>query len=416
MKIANLRIAASPSDPEALRASIEMSYAGRRGADEVWWIEVPADLGESIATNGDPWLVAALPLAWTLGEPLEVALPVDGELLANLQPLQELWSRWFPHFEPVKIAADSTGGPRSPTGRGTAVFFSGGVDSTYNALHSDKNHRETIGDLIHIRGFDIPLENAEGLRQAERRVAGTARTLGKNLIFLRTNIRSTRLREANWERIVHAPLLAGIGHLLGPRYRRLLVGSARPSDLDTPLGSHPAVYPRLRTRGTETQIYAPQTEKTDKVAYLAAHPQVLQHLRVCWESESGGNCGRCTKCLYTMTALEVYGALRDCTAFPENVVDQKRLRGVYMGRKGHYFKDLRARASARGRADLVESLDAAFRRTERLDRWLGVGRVLELFKRWRLNPRARRLTESIRPFGWRVIRAVNRLLTSSLVL
>ena len=42
----------------------------------------------------------------------------------------------------------------------------------------------------------------------------------------------------------------------------------------------------------------------------------LQSLRVCWENRAGQyNCGRCEKCLRTMSNLRIAGALERCTTF-----------------------------------------------------------------------------------------------------
>ncbi|MCZ7529162.1 MAG: hypothetical protein M5U31_01740 [Acidimicrobiia bacterium] len=51
------------------------------------------------------------------------------------------------------------------------------------------------------------------------------------------------------------------------------------------------------------------TTRPDKLMYLAQEPDLLRQVKVCWAADTAGNCGRCPKCLLTMTVLDVLGAL-----------------------------------------------------------------------------------------------------------
>jgi hypothetical protein len=57
-----------------------------------------------------------------------------------------------------------------------------------------------------------------------------------------------------------------------------------------------------------------ELSRWEKTELVAAHQPALDSLFVCF---AGGhqNCGRCHKCLLTMTALEGVGALGRCTRF-----------------------------------------------------------------------------------------------------
>lgn len=412
MEASDLLIEPSPVDPAATRASIRVSYDYRGRRPERWWFELPNRLTDDILPTGDAWLAALLPLAWTLGEALVIGLTVSDRLLGGAHQIMQIWSQWYPRFRPIPISAESHPARTEHRGSRTVCFSSGGIDSTYTALHHDHHSDAPIDELAFIRGFDLRLGNEGALREAERRMAHIAAAIGKQLIFLSTNLRDTRLREANWERIAHAPVLAAAGLLLGRRYRRVLVGSAWPVDLDHPFGSHPEIFNRFSTASTQMEIYAADTKRAAKVVYLRDNRGALDHLRVCWEDRSGSNCGRCAKCLGAMIALDIYGLLEGCAAFPTDELDHRRIRGLYLGRKSYYFEELHEHAAERGRADIVASLEAAFQATEALNRWLLLDKLVPLFRQWRIHPRLRRLTHAIRPLAWRTLRGLLRLLTT----
>jgi hypothetical protein len=102
-------------------------YAGTPGEEELW-IAIPGPPPTG-GQSGNPWAVALLPLAMTLGEDLEIELPVCSTLRQNLGRLQALWRSWYPRLHDVRLRAplqpvrpDDVAGP-------TGLFYSGGVDS-----------------------------------------------------------------------------------------------------------------------------------------------------------------------------------------------------------------------------------------------------------------------------------------------
>lgn len=73
-----------------------------------------------------------------------------------------------------------------------------------------------------------------------------------------------------------------------------------------------------------------EASRADKVRMLAREPLALRHLRVCWEKDEGTyNCGRCEKCLRTMTSLHALGVLAECETFPR-VLDPQAVRRLVL--------------------------------------------------------------------------------------
>lgn len=413
MRVENLYLGPSPVDPGLTRASIEVDYRGRRAGRETWWVDVPGRVQRELTHAGDPWLAALLPLAFVLQQPLELRLPVDPQLLENADQILNIWARWYPRFGPIPLLAE-TGEPASSLDSGNvAAFFSAGIDSIHTVLHHDRIEPNPIDELIFIRGFDLRLRNQGGLREAQERVQSSATVLGKDLMVVTTNLRQTRLQEVDWLRLAHGPMLAAIGLLLGPRYQRLWIPSTKPLDLAEPFGSHPGVDPLFSTTQTVIDQYGASFTRTEKVAYLRQHPGELQHLRVCWEGESGANCGRCSKCLRTMTALEIFGLLEGCAAFPTRELDLDVLSKLYFPQQHRYvgyMEELMATADQLGRTDISHSIQAALSRSKWMYRWLGLGLIRWAQDRWRLQPRLRRLTRNIRPIVRKLARRIVRVL------
>jgi hypothetical protein len=60
-----------------------------------------------------------------------------------------------------------------------------------------------------------------------------------------------------------------------------------------------------------------EVTRYEKLELIAKSDFALAHLRVCWQAaeENPYNCGKCEKCLRTMTGLYLHGALSRCRTF-----------------------------------------------------------------------------------------------------
>ncbi|MFZ3037045.1 MAG: hypothetical protein WA112_07195, partial [Rugosibacter sp.] len=65
----------SPETPEYVRTAGEIAW-GQGNAFQLW-VDVPEAYAESLSDTGNPWLLAMLPMAASLGEDIELTLPVD---------------------------------------------------------------------------------------------------------------------------------------------------------------------------------------------------------------------------------------------------------------------------------------------------------------------------------------------------
>lgn len=256
---------------------------------------------------------------------------------------------------------------RLPQSRGNRVgaFFSGGVDSFCTAL----KYRDEITDLIHVTGFDLPLSKYPELHE---RVTTTAREvaaeLGKNLIEIRADIRPFCYEYVGWE-YYNGAALAGIALFLQDRFQAVhLPAGMSLKGLYDEMTPHPLIDPLFSTERTQIVSSGIETDRIDKVAYIADSDLAMSHLRVCWETPGGAyNCGACRKCLGTMTGLYLAGALGKCETFPDRVdPGQFRRISIPPGAPSVFAaENLRALEARGGDRRLARAVRAAMRRGER---------------------------------------------------
>jgi hypothetical protein len=412
VQVSNLQIEDSPRARDFLRCSVGVSYQSRLARRDVAWFEVPRGLANEVNHSGDPWLISLLPLATTLRESLTVDLPVDGQLLSNAQRLMGVWCTWYPELSPIELRAQSQADEAqamTEPGR-TALYFSGGVDSFYTLIHANQTGLEKINDLIYLHGFDIPIDDQPDFERGCQQLSNVADSFGMQLVPLATNLRRTRLQVASWSDLTFGCLLAGAGLMLAPRYRRILISSGLSPGHLVPHGSHPETDGLFSTTTTAFYHYAPEVDRIEKIKYLAAFPIALDNLRVCFESGTGDNCGKCRKCMAVMAGLELAGAAGGVAAFGGRGLDLKRLRTVYLSQGINTYRSLEEQALKKGRQDIAQAIESAFRRTALIDRWLMLGWVRRTRAQFRHHPGMRQSTRWLRPWLFRVGRMLNRLI------
>ncbi|AHG88414.1 hypothetical protein J421_0877 [Gemmatirosa kalamazoonensis] len=399
MELSRPALRASPRRRGWTRLSAEVRHAG--GDAEELWLEVPDAHAAALATAGDPFLAWLAPLAAVRGEPLRLDAETDRALLDNVREVLRVWRSWYPQLGDV--ALDAPPRPCAPGAPRTASFFTGGVDSFFTALrHAAGDGTPTsvrIDDLVFVHGFDIPLANDAGFARAAASLERAADAMGKHLVLAATNLRETRFAATDWSKLSHGAALAGVAHALGARYGTVLIGSsAGYRDLRF-WGSHPLTDPLFTSSRVRVVHDGPAFMRVEKTEYVARSPIALRHLRVCYQSPTGDNCGRCNGCYRTMLALEALGALDACATFDRAWLDLDQAGRIYCRRdfdvrQFGYVRDLARRC---GRPDIEAAMDRSLRDSEKLTRglarWKRIGHVPLL---WRLGKaRERRLLR-----GW----------------
>jgi hypothetical protein len=285
------------------------------------FFEFPSECASFVHDSADPFVPALLVPCHKLGEDLELVPPISGRLLRRLPRIQDILVSWHaPVFRRIAVLAR----PRLELERdlGTAVgaMFSAGVDSFYTLLKSLRGETaETppITHLLYMRGLETPLDQARGTDETLRQIEEVARAVGKRVIPGTTNLRAHF--SLNYELYYHGGALTAAALALSGGLRWLLLPSSYSWAQLFPWGSHPLLDELWSTERLEVVHDGCEARRVDKIERLVAWaPLALEHLRVCLDNQGGAfNCGRCRKCVRTMIALDLLGALPRARTFPQ---------------------------------------------------------------------------------------------------
>jgi hypothetical protein len=278
-----------------------------------------AGLGESMS---DADFLVPLTLVPAMAQRTDLALPgVTSRLLRSRIPvLQGTFARWYPAMRVAAVGA--VGSAPEPAersrGRGSAAFFSGGVDSFYTALAL----RDRLDALVFVTGFDFGIGRSEEPDSGRivKLAHSAAARLGLPLIHVRTSLRSYSDRRVLWGDHYVGSALAAVALLLAPNFRSLAVPATHQARYDFPYGTHPRTDPLWSTEQMRITHHGSGVSRPYKVSKISRCAVAMDTLRVCWENRGGAyNCGACEKCLRTMVELYLAGGLERCRTLPDQI-------------------------------------------------------------------------------------------------
>jgi hypothetical protein len=275
---------------------------------------------------------------------LRVVSPLSTQFLAALPDMQALLRAWRTYLQCVPVEApheslEPDAGQRDD--RGVGLFFSGGVDSFYSLLQ----HRAEITHLIFVHGFDSLLahtrvreRNAQALRQA-------AAELGKPVIEVESNWRDVVDRYEPWSHHTATAAQLSVAQLLSRQFSRIYVAENYDYFAEKSQNSLSSV---MHTGEVDIVLDGIDCLRLDKTVAIASSPTVLRWLRVCWQNTSlAYNCGHCEKCLRTMIALHLAGALGRCRTFARPL-DPEGVRCLKLGDPTYFWPELLLAMEQRG--------------------------------------------------------------------
>jgi hypothetical protein len=369
MRLSQVDIIDSPDAPDMVRLVGTVEYRDRARSSEQIWFEVPRELAGELSRNGNPWLACLLPYAVTLREPLELSVPVDPLLYEGAIALMQVWDAWYPgERERVGLHCDLLDPGTPPAAGKVGAFFSGGVDSFHTLLRHEPMGGAIlpihIDDLITVWGLDVPLGNPGAFARVRANVEEVAAAVGKRSVTLATNLRESGWRDTNWGLVGQGPALAAIALALESRYRRVLLPSSLSYSSIRVWGTHPLVDPLLSTTRLDIRDDGAHDNRRGKIAVVAESDLAMQHLRVCWMDQSDRNCGKCEKCLRTLTAFELLGKRERCVTFPPDAWSVEALATLRYRNDldRRYMSRLAEHAQAQGRDDIARAIARAVRR------------------------------------------------------
>ena len=287
---------------------LERSASGIILSGDVDGIELyfKADADHELMTGAEPFLCAMLIPAMEQGRPIVIPEDLDAsaEFVANIHRLQDVYAVWYPEFTKVDIDVRTRSGESPRVGRGSGLFFSGGLD----ACHSLLKYGAAIDTLVYVRGIDMQLDDDALYRQCLESNLETAQAYGKSLLALESNvrffIRKLSRSGIGWG-VAQGCGLGALAHALGMA-DVYISSSAAYDDLGGPQGSHPLTDPLCSSDRVRIHHIGCEARRHQKLIEVAGDDLLLQRVRVCWQDQ-GLNCGKCEKCLRFRMALTLAG-------------------------------------------------------------------------------------------------------------
>ena len=308
------------------RTATFSSAAGQRRV----FFEISGDVLPPPLQVHDFAVLSALIVAMREGRPVHVEGPVTEALIRGLEEFQEAWALWRTKYTPVRITADQIVPVETPSTRRGMFAFSGGVDGTFALLRHHKARAglrtaRPIGAML-VHGFDIPLGEQQAFDRARANVADVIGALGLPLAVVRTNWRSEACKV--WPQEYLAGLSACLHQFRGLANVGVLGAGEDYAHFEPPVGSNnPITNHLLSGGGFEIHTEGGGFTRTQRVALINDYPEIAAKLRVCWEGPlTGGNCGRCEKCIRTKLNFMAINAPPVC--FDDGVATHAQILGL----------------------------------------------------------------------------------------
>jgi hypothetical protein len=273
-----------------------------------------------IDRNSNHHLIAHIMPAMRVGGKLKVEGKIDAALLKNLQTYMRYWARWCPdRFRIIDIEPEETVCEDQKENNALISCFSGGVDSWYSCLRSEKDYVVPLKSLMFMHGHDLDLSRRDYYNQLANRYQEILQIRELDLIRIETNARETSKRfHLNWGNMAHGVFLAAAMHVFSDRHS---AGCIPSSDMTTtfmyPWGTNPITDPLLSSSSLKIDYHDRVTPKFDKLEAIVANKDAASSLRVCfYHHREELNCGKCTKCVRYLIKMHILSPNSWRAAFP----------------------------------------------------------------------------------------------------
>ena len=283
-------------------------------------------------SNHNPFAVALIAPAMRYRFSLQLEGYIDCDFAQHMDDLQRILhygtARPFEgndrQYKRVHIDYNaSTLNSRRRKSYGVASCFTGGVDATATAF----SWLQDLDYLLMASGVDVSDSNEKSFVVSTNNARSVANKLGKKLVIVRTNIKRAVFdvlegHGAHWNWF-HGGVIASTAHFISPWVRLLIISSSfsYPSLFSDgrffAWGTSPLTTPLYSTSQIYLKPDMDDLSRIEKIEYILKHPArdiFFDHARVCHQTYHNFvgegehlNCGMCTKCNRTMTAIAAFG-------------------------------------------------------------------------------------------------------------
>ena len=333
--------------------------------DQKVYFETNPEFSRDLSINPHSFLIGGILPAMHFGEVrVHIDAAVCPELIDGLLTVMHCIRHWWyapdqkiPLIE-TKIKSEPTN-PKKPNRAG--MFFSGGIDSLAtircNRHSYPLNHPQSIKDGLLVYGLEVA--DPEAFKFVVSSVSELAKECNVTLIPVYTNLRDLNDDWLFWSRSYQGAVFSAIAHAFFKRLDVISISSSHCFCRSPHYGTHPLVDPNFSSSDLQIKHTCYRLSRLEKTKMIADWEAALKNLRVCNQyglyRANHLNCGRCEKCLITMTGLIAIGALGRTSAFGENDVSADQLKSKIRinSEVEHYYEELIIPLTERGREDLA---------------------------------------------------------------
>ena len=287
------------------------------GKSETVWIEVSPENAKYLTDDRlDAFVLPFLPTAWAEGAEIVCEAPVSRRLLYQLKHYEiPAVAKHTAAFSEVCLTAEPTD-DKLPFEGCVATGWTGGVDSMYTLMTMLKT-TEPAYRLTHLLVYNcgtLESDHNEELLHflAQRAQNGIGRETGLQLMWINSNL----------QEILNEPYIAVAVYRMGAmllalqkKFRMYYHSSGYQFDVLAFDETHCAYHDMMTlqnicTDTTEFYSSGGTRSRIGKICELTGYETSYRYLHPCIYTTNSKNCGRCPKCIRTMTALYALGALQ----------------------------------------------------------------------------------------------------------
>lgn len=369
MKITRLHLT---RDAQFVTAEATVAFEDNDRPATVVFFKTPLEHASGFFANPDAFLVGALLPALHLGERrISIDTPICPFLKEGLTVAMHILAHWTGgQYRPIAIETATRLQSEARTNRKTGLVISGGMDSLAalrrNHLNYCATHPAYVTECFFLHGFDIGGVIARGLKyhvydRALNSLLQITQDAGVTLIPVYTNMRHLCDERNFWLNSFFGAVLAAMGHTFARRINLLYIASSYSIPHLHPCGSHPLLDPEYSSHELRMRHRDYELERLEKIRIVSTWKVAFQNFRVCLANVPERlNCGKCEKCVRTMTELIALGLLHQTTAFGQDDLRPEDLArfDITIRERPPFYRPLIPLLRQKGRDDLADTITA----------------------------------------------------------